>query len=324
MSYSVDLKSYLPPIYEGIVEMESLQDSLSEEIVDLYDRCMLAMADQFIQTCSENGIKYYEDVFHIIAQPSTETLEFRRLRILNRLRAKLPPYTRRYLVIMLDKLIGNSKYSMYVDWAQRTLNLEYSTDSESWYKEVEILITNVKPCNLVFIHIPLLYHPVYIQEQINIIKTTFNYALDGTWGVGEKTIAQCTNNLILGSWKLGQGTPFSSLGEEEVLKMGYTHSIQENTLIELANKIKEDIDHLVITDGTNTYTISSFSTFCSGATASVQYAVPSSCNLTAITNIKLLREDNSVIASADVYVQIRSDMLIKHSIPITEGIYSEL
>lgn len=98
----VDLKSYLPIVYDGIVEVEAQQDALSYEINKLHGTYEQALMDQFVQYASLKAIEYYENIFHIVADPSTESLIFRRERVLSRMKMLTPPYTYWYLRIMLD------------------------------------------------------------------------------------------------------------------------------------------------------------------------------------------------------------------------------
>ena len=62
-------------------------------------------ANLFVQTMDEQTTADWEKIFRIVPNPLTETLQFRRDRILNRL-SMHPPFTLTFLYQRLDALFG--------------------------------------------------------------------------------------------------------------------------------------------------------------------------------------------------------------------------
>lgn len=321
MSYNVELKSYLPTVYDGIVEMETLQDSLSVEVQNFVNTCLLAMADQFIQTCSEKGIAYYEQIFKILAEPSIETLDFRKIRILNRLRATQPPYTYRYLKIMLDSLLSTEDYNVFVDVENRLLIIDSVVSSKSYYHEILVTLTNVKPCNLVFVYRPVLPQSLKISEEIKSTQLYLNYVLNGGWNVGEKSIAQCVNNCKLdGTWKLDGSLPISTYGIEEVRKMASIASVEGNLLNSLCVHSLEQIAKIVISDGTTTQEVTTFQKIQNNNVGKIEYTVANNWNLSYISSIQFKDSAGNNLTSANVYIPIQENVIIQHKLAIIEGV----
>ena len=94
-------------------------------------------------------------------------------------------------------------------------------------------------------------------------------------------------------------------------------SIQPPLLNGVVNFVCEDIAAVLIN---NAVKVSEFSLRQTEAnTATIQYAVtPEMTNL--ITNIKLLREDDTVLTESSVYVPVTQPIVSKHIITVKEGV----
>lgn len=152
--------------------------------------------NQYVETSDMTFIKRREKMLGIQANSSTETLEFRKKRILNRYRTK-PPFTIRYLQEQLDFLIGQGKATSEVDIQNFILSLFVDVENAQFYKEVESLIKMITPANMVYQPKTLITNNISLRE--NILKRDF------------------TANYLLGSWRLGE-KPFATLGQEVVVK----------------------------------------------------------------------------------------------------------
>ncbi len=152
--------------------------------------------NQYVETSDMTFIKRREKMLGIQANSSTETLEFRKKRILNRYRTK-PPFTIRYLQEQLDFLIGQGKATSEVDIQNFILSLFVDVENAQLYKEVESLIKMITPANMVYQPKTLITNNISLSE--NILRRDF------------------TANYLLGSWRLGE-KPFATLGQEVVVK----------------------------------------------------------------------------------------------------------
>nr|WP_150959369.1 putative phage tail protein [Aneurinibacillus sp. XH2] len=153
--------------------------------------------DQFVMTSGPDAIRRREKMLGIQADPTTESLEFRKKRILNRYQIK-PPFTIRYLQQQLDSLLGKGRALTSVDVQNFILTVTTSLDDANLFKEMERTIKTVKPANLIYQQQTAVQDEVIIVEHISKKDIAWNYKLNGTWRLGEK--------------------PFSTLGQEVVIK----------------------------------------------------------------------------------------------------------
>lgn len=289
------LDSFLPTVYKDIVEMEDIMNS-EESIMDIARKEMVAaFANTFVFTSDESGVIMFEKMLNIMADPQNEDLEFRRQRVLNRL-SMFPPFTFNFLKQKLNEIIGAGLWTAYIDFNSYTLYIEASATNQNWYSEVEFTINRIKPCNLVFINVPRTAEAVMLSEQISYTHRNWRYRL--------------------GSWKLGQ-YPFATLDGGGIIKMAETRSIQKALLTDTAGFVAGDIAAVLLND---TVRISNFALKrATENVVSIEYTVePEMTNL--ITNIKLLKADDTVLSQAFVYVPVTQTVVSKHIITVKEGV----
>lgn len=288
------LSSFVPSIYDGIVEMDDIINS-EENVMDIARREVFsAFANTFVLTSDESGVIMFEKMLNIVADVQAEDLEFRKQRIINRL-SMSPPFTFRFLKQKLDEIIGVGAWAAYIDFSNYTLYVESSAVNQNWYYEVQFTINRIKPCNMVFTNVPYTAATINLNEEISYTTLKWWYRL--------------------GSWKLGQYS-FATSDGGGIIKMPETKSIQQALLNDAANFVAEDIAGVLIND---TIKVSDFKLKqVSDNIVSVEYEViPSMTNL--ITNIKLTRADDTVLTQAAVYVPVTQTVVNKHIITVKEG-----
>lgn len=289
------LSSFVPSIYNEIVEMDDIINS-EENILDIARREMsAAFANTFVLTSDESGVIMFEKILNIIANPQTESLEFRRQRILNRL-SMSPPFTFKFLKQKLDEIIGVGAWSAYIDYGNYTLYVESSAANQNWYSEMAFTVNQLKPCNLVFVNVPYTSENIKLSEEISYTQISWRYRM--------------------GSWKLGQH-PFSTPDGGGIVKMPEIRSVQQPLLNGVVNFVAKDVAAVLINDEIK---VSEFSVKqAADNTATIQYTVtPQMTNL--ITDIKLLRADDTVLTQSTVYVPVTQTVVSKHTITAREGI----
>ena len=283
-----------PSVYDGVLEISVLSET--DDV--LLDRALAklerAQLNQFILTADEETISVYEKMFSILANPTTETLQFRRERILNRMSLQ-PPFTMRWLQNKLDGIIGVGKWNAYVDYANRTLYVESFVVNQQWFNELRITINRIKPCNLVFVNKPLIMADVVANE--TIVSATQHY------------------NYILGQWQLGQ-EPFATTDPEEVIKLPSVNSINPNLLADVASFSATDVVAVRLNGSVK---LSNFTTKAGqGATTIVEYEVKPA-QASEITQIELLGTGDRVLTASAVYIPVTEAVICKHSINFKEG-----
>lgn len=290
-----NIREYVPAIYKDVVEMETLVE-VNDELLDLEEGFINDLeSSQFINKAPEHAIAEYERLLKILPK-TTDSIEFRRLRIINRL-SMTPPFSLPYLREKLDSIIGKGKYTCYIDYNEYTLYVESSANNQFWADEIYITINKLKPANIVFINKPLIVYNNIISETVELAKTVYNYKLGTTWALGQK--------------------PFGQTESEGVLKMAETPSIQQEFLNQIATFSAEDINNVLLND---TEIITEFSVkSATENVAIIEYTVTSDLGLSEITNIKLRDINNNILTSSAVYVPVLEDVIIKHSLNVKEG-----
>ena len=287
-------RELFPSVYNGVLEISVLSET--DDV--LLDRALAklerAQLNQFILTADEETISVYEKMFSILANPTTETLQFRRERVLNRMSLR-PPFTMRWLQNKLDEIIGVGKWNAYVDYANRTLYIESFVVNQQWFNELRITINRIKPCNLVFVNKPLIMADVVANE--TIVSATQHY------------------NYILGQWQLGQ-EPFATTASEEVIKLPIVKSINPNLLADIASFSATDVVAVRLNGGVK---LSNFTTKAGqGTTTIVEYEVKPA-QASEITQIELLGTGDRVLTASSVYIPVTEAVICKHSINFKEG-----
>ncbi|WP_276358397.1 putative phage tail protein [Cohnella caldifontis] len=181
------IQDYWPSFYEEIkdfVELAATEDAemqLSRNAIDQL------FSDQFVMTSGVDAIKRREKMLGIQADPSTESLDFRRKRIVNRYSTK-PPFTIRYLQEQLDRLVGKGLTVVSVDVQSFILTVTTNIENANVFKEVISTVDRVKPANLIYQQNTSLNNTIELEEHISMREIAWNYAL-GSWALGEKAFS---------------------------------------------------------------------------------------------------------------------------------------
>lgn len=290
-----DIREYIPNIYNDVTEMEVVVD-VDDKLLDNEENILDDLeSSQFIMTAPEHAIQEFEKLLNIYPL-NTDSLEFRRVRVMNRL-SMTPPFSLPYLREKLDSIIGVGKYSCYMDYDNYTLYVESSAINQSYVNETYITINKLKPANIVFINKPLIVYNNTISEQIELTKNVYNYRLGTKWVLGRNT--------------------FVAKESGGVLKLATSPSIQNKFLNDIATFSADDIDNVLLND---TVVISSFDTkTATDNVATIEYTVATDLGLTEITDIKLRDKDNNILTSSTVYVPVVDEVIIKHDIFVKES-----
>lgn len=287
-------RELFPSVYDGVLEISVLAETDDVLLDQALAQLEQAQLNQFILTADEETIEVYEKMFSILANPATESLEFRRERILNRMSLQ-PPFTMRWLQNKLDEIIGVGKWNAYVDYANRTLYVESFVVNQLWFNELRITINRIKPCNLVFINKPLLIEDILASETVATSAKHYNY--------------------VLGHWQLGQ-KPFATIDPEEVIKLPSVKSINNNLLTDVAAFSASDVVAVRLNGSVK---ISEFTTKeGQGTTTLIEYEVKPE-QASEITQIELLGTGDRVLTSSAVYILVAEAVICKHIINFKEG-----
>ena len=292
----INIKSYFPPLYNGILEIDTLVKIENDLFENLNSEFEKAIKNEYVITADKETIKKYETLLRINDGDDKE-LSFRRQRILNRLAMNMP-FTLKALKQKLDELIGKGNYNIFINPGKFTLYIESKILNQTWFNETYITINKMKPANIVFINKPFVDEKILANEELMLAQRDYNYRLGSTWRLGT--------------------LPFKSLHEKGAIKLKQNNSIQKYFLDELKGFALSKIGYVKLN---NVKVINEFITkdIVNGQ-LTLEYAVLKSFDLNEITKVDVYTSDNKLLTSIDLYVPIIEDLELKHVINIEEGV----
>lgn len=289
-----DICQYWPEWFRKILDFQALCQTEGEELRVMAEAMDQVRQNLYVQTMDEGATAEWESIFRIVANPATESLEFRRDRVLNRLSMR-PPFTLTYLYQRLDALFGPGNWEVEMDYPNATLYIEAAVEDQQYFSELSATMDIVKPCHIVYISRPRVSAVLLLSEEIALTKGRYNYSLGG--------------------WALGQ-LPFRSQDKEEIVKMAAQPSIQPALLDQTAAFVADDVQSVRIN---GTVLISALSHSSAGNVGTVGYTVLKT-QVQEVTLIELLDADGAVLASSPVYVPINEDKVaFRHRFTVKEG-----
>lgn len=289
-----ELCSLLPPWYREVLDYQQICQTETAQFETLAQEITAVADNFFFQTMDLSGVEMWEQIFGIVPNPQTEDLAFRRYRVLNRITTK-PPYTLGFLYQKLDELIGPGLWEVNVDYPNYTLYIESSAQNQNYATEVAFTINRIKPAHIVYVNTPFIQGGLLLSEQIERLIRTYNYKL--------------------GSWALG-ALPFATDGENEVVKLPETPSIQQALLTGVANFVSGDVASARIN---GTISITALTKSVNANILTITYTV-SNAQTTEITSVALLDAEGNTLTSSEVYVPVGDSIVMKHTIPVNEGV----
>lgn len=283
---------YYPPWFRRILDFQALCQTEKAELDAMAEAMDQIHENLFVQTMDEGTTAQWEAILRILPTPE-ETLEFRRLRVQNRLSLR-PPFTLIFLREKLDLLFGPGNYEVEVDYPNYTLYIEAPAAQQAYFTEVSALLNIVKPCHIVYIPRPHLRAGLLLSEQISRGQMLYNY--------------------ILGSWRLGE-KPFVTYEEQEVLKLETTPSVTQALLNQTASFVASDVASVRVN---GSILITTLTRSTAGNVGSVSYPVRRE-QTEEITLSELLDKDGNVLSSSPVVVPVLEEtMVLRHSFIVKE------
>ena len=291
--FDTDLLALLPPWYREVLDYQAICQTEEEQFEALAEAVQAVADNLFFQSMDQGSVALWEQVLGIVPDPQTESLDFRRSRVINRLSTR-PPFTLRFLEQKLDELIGPGAWTVTVDYPNYTLYVESSAENQQYAAEVAYTIGRVKPAHIVYVNTPYVRTGLLLSESIALSQRTFHYKL-GAWGLGV--------------------SPFATEQDQGVIKMPDVPSIQDALLQDTANFVSGDIASARVN---GTISITDLEKTVQDGTLTVTYAVAQS-QADVITSVELLDSGGQALTSSTVYVPVSASTILKHVIPVKEG-----
>ena len=136
----------LPPIYHELIEAQALTSAVSKELDDIEIAKKRVEDEQFIETSSEKFIRQREKSWDIRADPTTESLEFRKLRLIARQTARLP-ITQRRVHEVLKTLVGDG-FEEHLDVEKCEVLFVFDASEQSVSREIDYTLDRLIPLNM--------------------------------------------------------------------------------------------------------------------------------------------------------------------------------
>lgn len=288
-----DLLALLPPWYREVVDFQHICNAEAGRFAALADNIKSVGNNFYFQTMNEAAVQKWEQIFEIVADPTIENLAFRRARLLNRMGIK-PPFTMPFLYQKLDELIGPGQWTVEMDYADYTLYIECAADNQEWAIEIAYMLGRIKPAHIVYINRPYVAEVLQLAEEVQLMRRRYNYKL-GAWGLGS--------------------LPFAQAEFAGVIKMASTPSVTADMLEEVAAFVADDVAAAVLN---GTIVITDLTKEQTGNVLNVSYAV-TKAETAAINSIALQDKEGKILTQATVYVPVTEQVVIKHSIAVSEG-----
>ena len=285
----------LPPWYREVLDYQQMCNTIGAQFALLAEEINRVADNFFLQTMDLETVQMWEGIFRIVANPATESLQFRRDRIINRISMR-PPFTLRFLYQKLDELIGPGLWNVTVDYPNYALYIESNVDGQGYSQELIYTINHIKPAHITFINSPVAMSGVVLSERVSEISYTWNYVLNGQWLLGQE--------------------PFADEEEVQVIKLPQTPSIQSALLTGIADVVSNDVAAARLN---GSIMVENINKSVSGSTLTITYQVTQAMT-TEITQVELLAADGTVLTSMAAYVPVTETAVIKHVIPVQEGI----
>lgn len=293
MKLDTDLLQYLPEWYREILDYQQLCLAEGKSFEALAQAIHTVSSNFFFQEMGESAIAQWEKVFHITPNPTTESLEFRRNRLLNRISIR-PPFSLGFLYQKLDELIGKDQWTVRIDYPNYILYIESSAANQEYATELAYTIGKIKPAHIVYRNTPYTESGLLLSESIALTKTKYNYRLGG-WGLGL--------------------SPFSQQEDQGVIKMPEAPSIQAQMLNAVAGFVSGDIASARINGAIG---ITALTKSVTDNIATVEYMVKPT-DTVAVTKAELLDSAGNTLTESIVYVPVTDPVIMKHKIPVNEG-----
>lgn len=286
-----------PHYLKDVLEYSAILRAEKRLLEDIGVNLLEAHNNKNILKLNDSGVRVWEEIFGIFPNTMTETLEFRRERILNRLLTK-PPFSEGFLRERLDEILGEGNYTLTVFGDTYTIVLETVMESQAWVQELYITMGKVKPANMIYVNKASVQTNLRISEEISYDKNFWNYRL--------------------GTWQISETVPFEDKSFGGIIKMANDPSLTNKGIDYALQGVETKISKARIN---GSVPVALTSKEISGNQLFVEFKVLESQTPT-ITKIELLDDADQAISgtSTDVYVQVIDDVDIKSVFTLKQGV----
>lgn len=143
----VSLLDYWTPILRNLKDFKEIANAEEPELTYLLEAISRTLANTFIETADEYGIKRFEKLMGIYPEDG-DTLETRRFRLQVKWNSEVP-YTLETLITQIESVCGNGGYNVVLDEQHYILTVKLALSNEKNIETIEKLLDRVVPANLI-------------------------------------------------------------------------------------------------------------------------------------------------------------------------------
>lgn len=147
MAKEVDILSYWMPILRNLKEFKEIAKVEEVELRRILEAIDQTLANMFIETANEDGIKRFEKMLKIIPN-NGDDISTRRFKVLSKWNNK-EIYTDSTLFELLTSFCGEGNFKIIERYKEYVLEIVTYLSVKDAFETVNDLIRDVIPCNLV-------------------------------------------------------------------------------------------------------------------------------------------------------------------------------
>lgn len=155
MGREINILDYLPEVIKNINEFQAIATAENPELTLLWETINDVMNEQFVNDASDYGVKRWEYILKIKPK-DTDTLDFKKFKILIKLKKELP-YTYRYLERYLTNLCAADGFTLELKNNDYALIVKINLIAKKFFDEVGVFLNETVPANLI-IDLKLIYN----------------------------------------------------------------------------------------------------------------------------------------------------------------------
>lgn len=162
----IDILEHWPPILQQIKEFIEIAKVENPYLEWLWNKIEEILDNQFIVSANEEGLARYERMLKL-SVPATDTIETRRFRLLTKYQEQ-NPLTYKVLINLLNSLLGEGKYVLIRDVANKTLTVKIELTVKGQFYAVVDMLERIVPQNMVL--------------KVELRYNTWGVIKNATWG----------------------------------------------------------------------------------------------------------------------------------------------
>lgn len=175
MFFLTNLLDYLPVYLKEYKILSNILKTQTIYLEDMEKDLLFLIENSFVITASEEGVDRFEKMLSI--KPfSSDTLEVRKQRILNKLGAKLP-YTLETLKEKIEAVIGQN-YEVCINYESFCFSIISTVDQLEKGKLIEEILDEYIPANILISSITNFFYEIYMNIYYrNVFTHTKKYKI---------------------------------------------------------------------------------------------------------------------------------------------------